>query len=57
MPSIPKILRTHITARLHVSSPKIYLNRDLKKMVFISKELTGLTYIDLLLLGYGVDSR
>jgi len=37
MPSIPKILRTHITARLH--------------------ELTGLTYIDLLLLGYGVDSR
>lgn len=37
MPAIPKILRTHLTTRLH--------------------ELTGLTSIDMLLLGYGVDSR
>jgi len=37
MPNIPKILRTHITARL--------------------QEFTGLQYINMLLLGFGMDSR
>lgn len=37
MPNIPKILRTHLTARL--------------------QNFTGLQYLDLMLLGFGIDSR
>jgi len=37
MPNIPKILRTHLTARL--------------------QNFTGLQYLDMLLLGFGMDSR
>ena len=54
MEKLPRILRTHITSRLQVrNNPRKFM----LNIIFKCQKFTGLKSLNLLLLGFGMESR